>query len=264
LTYPASITTFTYQANQPTTPDVGSAENVNALHTEVAAIENTLGVTPFAGTPYTTLQAALFDLYFHKSPLNHTHQHELATNKDIGDNQHSLYAPVDGSIPYTGPVAGVAGTAGNNLVTLGQIQAPNYVTTTAVTAFATSLTTLTNYVTGFVTEDGGYATTGPAVGSVGSPYGWKITGALAGGTTDASGILNVNIPPGMFNNKIQSIKITKIPAPGEIANGYTWQTDSLTVINVTPKNFTVRYTPGPASDHVMTKYIYFTWLAMGA
>src|ERR1700761_4048766 len=126
MAYPNIVTVFPYQNNQPTTPDLGSAANVNALHVEVDAIENTLGPTPFNNTPWTTLNQALFALYTGKSPLNHTHDHTASGYPSEGDNQHTLYMPIDGSVAYTGAVSSPPATAQNHLVTIAQVQGQGY------------------------------------------------------------------------------------------------------------------------------------------
>ena len=127
--YPVSIKTWqTFVDYQ----DINYAENLNEVHDEILAIEQTLGTNPFSGLPttYTGLNAALTDLYQNKAPAAHTHLHSALQGDSTGDD-HPQYALLSGAV-FTGPVTAPPAVSSGQLATLAQLQSAGLANQSAV------------------------------------------------------------------------------------------------------------------------------------
>lgn len=186
--YPLGIVSYTTFTDYPNAPfDVGLAENVNGLHSEIDAIEFILGVQPFFGLPYQTLGAALIDLAFNKARLNHSHAHSGMSNERNDD--HPMYALLSGKRPFTGPVTlpGNA-TKPTQLITLGQLESYGFQ--------LNELTFGSNPVVGKVPSSEGIAAANYTANvGVGAEYPFEVVGGLWSGVTAPDGLFQIPFSP---------------------------------------------------------------------
>lgn len=193
--YPLVVKIFQTLVDEITTID---AADINEIHDEIVAIETTLGLSPYTGTPYTNLAEALTDLYNTKADSDHDHDHSdlLGLDNPVAHPQYSL---IDGSVPFTGPVSGVPAVAGNQLATLGQVQGLGFVDGSYVAGQLDALTqNLVRAVAG---------SNSPIFGTF-DPANAKLAFGLVSGTTGPSGGLNATLSG--FTEGVLAVVVTRI------------------------------------------------------
>ena len=260
--YPVSIKTFqTFVDYQ----DVNYAENLNEIHDEVLAIEETLGVLPFSGLPtsYTSLNAALTDLYANKASAGHTHTHSSLQGDSTG-NDHSQYALLSGAT-FTGPVTAPPAVLPGQLATLAQLQNAGLADQSTVQAQIDA--ELANRCTG--------APSG-SVPLVGRPagYGWVLTGGYNEGCTGAApagpGQITCQFESA-FSNCVQAFIPTKAgiglgsnPFPNSYfpCTPYTPGLVEIEVVSCTLSSATVQFN-NKDTGLPISNLVAFTWLAIG-
>lgn len=251
--YPNAIKIFTTFLDQT---QVIYAAHMNEVHDEVIALEKTIGVNPFLGTPYTSIGGALNDLYNNKAPLAHTHAHSALQGDATGDD-HTQYIRVDGTRAFTGPVVAPNATLSTHLATLGQLTNQGYLNTAQANALiAAAAAYLVN--TRFAAADTTPGLLGfPNEGGVG----WSLTGGYTVGNTDGSGFINVPLGSA-FGTMLLSIVATKLPAPGGGTQPpYDPKTSDLALVSYTLTNAVVQVTTQAGVQ--ANKQVAFSWLALG-
>jgi hypothetical protein len=228
--------------------DIIWAISINECHDEIQALESLLGVNPFQGTPYTTVGGAIQDLYANKAPTNHTHTHANLLD-DAVTNDHPQYILTTGQPGFSGPVGGIAGGAGNDLVPLNQLQSFGYLNAAQVQAMVNAA--LGNLMAG--------APGGPALAGAAASPAWRIQGGLKSGLTDGAGRISVSFNPG-YGRCLQAFVCTKLPPQGG-GPPYNWIEAQVTLVGVSGAGATVQFSHDYSwQPH---QWVTFTWIAIG-
>jgi hypothetical protein len=248
--YPTALKVFTTYQDYT---DTIWAVSVNEIHSEVYAIESTLGTNPFYSTPYSTFSGAIQDLYLNKAPATHQHAHNALLQDNVGDD-HEQYIRTDGTRAFTGPVGGQNAVAGNQLVPLRQLQGLGYINTGQAQAII----------------DGAVATLlrgawgGPPLGQWGptpAQPNWTLKGGSAQVCTNGSGIVTVSFGSA-FISLVQAFIATKIPAPGgQGCPPYNHIEAQLTLVGVSLSTVSVQFSHDYSWQPGM--WVAFNWLAIG-
>ena len=213
--------------------DIIWAAAINEVHDEILALESTLGTNPFTGTPYITFGGAIQDLYANKAPTNHTHVHRNLLN-DAQGNDHPQYIMVTGYPGFSHPVVGKAGSAGGDLVPLGQLLGFGYQNAAQVQAMVNAA--LGNLMAGSLPGPPNHA----LAGGTATPN-WRVTGGVFSGCTGPDG--RVTIPFGVnFAHCVQAFSCTKLPPQG--SGGcppYNWIEAQVTLVAASGVDATVQF-----------------------
>ena len=246
-TFPQGLKVFTTFHDYT---DVIWAYSVNEIHDEIVAIENILGTTPFAGTPYTSFAGAIQDLYTNKAPVLHTHVHSTLIDDNLG-NDHPQYIMVTGYPGFSRPVAGQAATLPQHLLPIGQLLGFGYQTGAQVEAAVEGA--LHNLMSGAY---GGAPLAGPAV----APD-FIIQGGYFGGCTDVNG--QVWVPFGTAIGTVQSFVCTKIPpqADGSVCPPYNWIEAQVTLVYANGYGAMVQFSHDYSWQPGM--HVSLTWICIG-
>lgn len=185
--YPTTVVSFTPVTDYPNSSpgDIGFAFNINALHSEVWALEQTVGPNPFAGLAYVSLSEALQDLAINKSNMGHTHSH-TAMNKLDGDD-HPQYAKVDGSRSFRQPVTAPPAVTPNELVTLTQVQGYGF--------NVSALSFGKNPVVGATAASVDTAVVPPLNFRADQSFPWMVVGGVFAGLTAPDGLIQIPFQP---------------------------------------------------------------------
>jgi hypothetical protein len=237
--------------------DVIWAVSINECHDEILALEKTLGLSPFKGTPYTTFGGAIQDLYVNKAPTNHTHTHKNLLNDNLG-NDHPQYIMVSGYPGFSHPVGGKAGSNANDLVPLSQLRGLGYQNSAQVQAAVQAA--LGNLMAG---ARGGPALWPPGLNEAPN---WTIQGGIFSGCTDGSGRVTMSWPtPSAFVHCVQAFTCTKIPpqppAGGFPCTPYNWIEAQVTLLSASNANVTVQFSHDYSWQPNM--WVTFSWIAIG-
>jgi hypothetical protein len=222
--------------------------SINECHDEIQALESLVGINPFQNTPYTSVGAALQDLYLNKAPTNHTHTHGNLLDDSQG-NDHPQYILTTGQPGFTGPVGGVAGGAPADLVPLSQLQSFGYQN-------AWQVQNAVNAALGSLMAGawGGP----PLVGAAASPA-WRIQGGVKSGLTDGAGRITVSFNPG-YGRCVQAFTCTKLPPSGG-GPPYNWIEAQVTLVGISGGGATVQFSHDYSwQPH---QWVTFSWIAMG-
>jgi hypothetical protein len=248
--FPAAIKVFSVFHDYT---DVIWAHSINECHDEIHALEALVGISPFTGTPYTSVGQAIQDLYNSKAPNNHTHSHNNLLD-DTQGNDHPQYIMTNGYPGFTAPVGGHAGSNPADLVPLSQLQSFGYLNTAQVQAMVNAA--LGNLMAG---AWGG----APLAGHASAPN-WRITGGVSSGCTDGAG--RVTIGFGLnYGYCVQSFIATKLPPQAAGAGfpcpPYNWIEAQLTLVGVSGNAATVQFSHDYSWQPGM--WVTFAWIVMG-
>jgi hypothetical protein len=246
-TFPRAIKIFTVFHDYT---DIIWALSINECHDEIQALEKTLGASPFSGTPYTSFGGAIQDLFLNKAPMSHTHDHHSLLDDTVG-NDHPQYIMVNGYPGFSRPVAGVAGGAPANLVTLSQLQSFGYQNNAQVQNAVNAATA--SLMAG--------ARGGPPLLGATSSTAWRIQGGLCSGCTDGNGRITVAFGSG-YGQCVQAFSCTKLPPEGSgPCPPYNWIEAQVTLVGVAGNSATVQFSHDYSMQAGM--WVSFTWIAMG-
>jgi hypothetical protein len=239
--------------------DINQASHFNEIYDELTAIETTIGITPFASLPYTSINAAISDLYLNKASSDHQHTHLDLQNRTADD--HTNLSLITGTRAFTAPVTGVAGTGPSNAVTLSQFNSQGYLNATQLDALPNNVLNIVEVAT--VPEEVLY---GALVGA--SPA-YVFTGGYYQGTTDSGGRLTTPLAPRPFNTSIISFD----PEPsqtGLAANqplntfqNYDPTSTECALVSINFDFATVVFYNSTTGSPVTAQNCAFSWLALG-
>lgn len=247
-TYPNAIKVF--QTFHDYT-DVIWAISINECHDEILALEALLGVKPFTGTPYTSFGQAIYDLYYNKAPITHTHEHKNLLDDNQG-NDHPQYIQVNGYPGFTRPVQGKPGSNGANLVPLNQLLGFGYQNAAQVKAMVDAA--LGNLMAG---ASGGNPLFGPAT----TPN-WRVQGGVYSSYTDGGGRINVPFNYA-YAHTVQAVTCTKLPPQNVdgIHTPYNWIEAQVTLVGVGVNYATFQFSHDYSWQP--NQWVTLSWIALG-
>jgi hypothetical protein len=252
--------------------DVNYAAHMNEIRAEVASIEATLGTNPYQSlsSTYTSLNAALTDLYNNKAPVNHTHVHSTEADLTL-DGDHEQYVAIDGTTGFNQPVNVPNATTSSQLVPLSQLQVQGYATTSAAT------TAVNNALSRYVTAQFQLPSTWLFGGPPGGTYNCKMGGGYNEGLTNSSGQISALFGTA-FSSGLATVVATKAPIglgilptsiPPDYIDGvwqagpYNYQTTECTLTSWSLSSFTLTFTNKADNSPVNHLHVGFSWFAVG-
>jgi len=211
------LVTANTQGGGTTTTDVtlDAAAVTRDVQTEIVSLETVIGIRPWTVPGTVDIGGSIRWLYNNKAagrvdtrneippapPPSHNHVHAQSTGLNADD--HPIYMRVDGTRHFSAAVLGKNGTAGNHLLTLGQVQPGGPLaglTSSQVQAI----------IQGLINASSNNPCRGP------DSRRWKMAGGVAQGYTDANGNLAFSIAAAKFNG-ILSFLFMKMPHAGTTA-----------------------------------------------